>query len=452
MARRSLLSQRQYDVLTWIEKGCPEGVWDDFTYKTTAYALENRGLVSVRKHRGTWTATLTEDGRYYLKHHTYPLSNQRPAPSPTSPTPRHGADPVIEVVPDAVVEAVQSQEGKLTVTNPSAQARQGYITAIRQARQQGLVPDGFSLRYTGRDRGDLIVTLTSLDRTALSQASDLPAVEVPTELSTLHPVVRTLQSRPELIEVSETTWERAMLILQAIAAECDRRGHHISLRDDTHPTFQITIGSNVFRFLLSEEWEYRDVPDPNELDNVKYSWQRVRLNKQKVPSGRLALRLDSGAQHWADRKRWSLADKLPVLFAYLEQEAEKRRHLRQRQEEERQRQKDAWENALQKAQDDFIRHHNSTRLDQQITNWEKATSRRRYAQVLDAYAAGLEDPDTIRQVRYWAWWARQQADHIDPLCSPEELSYRQPDNISSSDLRAFMPAGMSPWSPPGSYR
>ncbi|NWO17047.1 MAG: hypothetical protein HLX46_09515 [Corynebacterium sp.] len=355
-------------------------------------------------------------------------------------------------MPDTVIEAVQSQEGKLTVADPSVQVRQGYITAIRQARQQGLVPDGFSLRYTGRDRGDLIITLTSLDLTTPSQASDLPAVEVPTELGTPHPVIRTLQSHPELIEVSETTRGQAVLILQAIAAECDRRDHHISLRDDTQPTFQITIGSDVFRFLLSEEWEHRYIPDPNELDDVKYSWQRVQLTRQKVPSGRLALSLDSGAQRWADRKRWSLADKLPALFAYLEQEAENRRNLRQRQEEEGQRQRDTWEKALQKAKEDFIRHHNSTRLDQQITNWEKAAARRRYAQALDTYAAGLEDPDIIQQVRYWALWARQEADRIDPLLSLEELAYRQPDTISSLDLRTFMPSGMSPWSPPGSYR
>ena len=452
VARRSLLSPRQYDVLAWIGKGCPEGVWDNFTYKTTAYALENRGLASVNKRHGTWTATLTKDGQYYLDHHAYPPTDKDSGPSATSPGSRHSSTPMMEIVPDAVVEAMQAQEGTLTIPDPSAQVRQGYITAIRQARQRDLVPDGFSLRYTGRARGDLIITLISLDSTVSSQAPDLPAVEVPTELTAPHPVIRALQPRPELIEVSETTRERALLILQGIAAECDRRGHHIGLRDDAQPTFQISIGDDVFRFLLSEEWERRDVPDPDELADVKYSWQRVRLNRKKVPSGRLALSLDAEAQRWADRKRWSLADKLPALFAYLEQEAEARRHLRHRQEEERQRQKAAWEDARQKAKDDFIRHHNSTRLDQQIANWEKAAGRRRYAQALEAYAAQLEDPEAIRQVRYWAWWARQEADSMDPLRSPEELAYRQPDNISSSDLAPFMPAGMSPWSPPGSYR
>jgi hypothetical protein len=61
------LNQRQIDVLRWISEGCPEGRWIDFTYKTTAAALEWRGLVTVSKRGGAWTASILPAGTHYLK-------------------------------------------------------------------------------------------------------------------------------------------------------------------------------------------------------------------------------------------------------------------------------------------------------------------------------------------------------------------------------------------------
>ena len=47
MRRNEPLSTRQVEVLRWIGQGCPEGVWPDFTYKTTTYALAARNLAGV---------------------------------------------------------------------------------------------------------------------------------------------------------------------------------------------------------------------------------------------------------------------------------------------------------------------------------------------------------------------------------------------------------------------
>ena len=78
MARRfARLSGRQLEVLRWAADGCPDGVWQDFSYKTTAYALAGRALVTVNRRRDLWRAAITEDGCYYLEHGTY-----RPAGAP----------------------------------------------------------------------------------------------------------------------------------------------------------------------------------------------------------------------------------------------------------------------------------------------------------------------------------------------------------------------------------
>jgi hypothetical protein len=70
--RRSAFNEGQINVLRWIADGCPDGVMEGYTYKTTALALETRRLVTVSKKGGVWRAEATDAGRYYLAHGTYP--------------------------------------------------------------------------------------------------------------------------------------------------------------------------------------------------------------------------------------------------------------------------------------------------------------------------------------------------------------------------------------------
>ena len=70
--RRAKLNTRQLEVLKWIADGCPDGVMEDFTYKTTAVALQSRGLVTVRRTKDGWTALITPAGEHYLGHGDYP--------------------------------------------------------------------------------------------------------------------------------------------------------------------------------------------------------------------------------------------------------------------------------------------------------------------------------------------------------------------------------------------
>lgn len=72
MRRNEPLTVRQVEVLQWIGEGCQDGVWRDFTYKTTTYALASRGLVAVDRRRKQWSATLTDEGQFYLAHGQLP--------------------------------------------------------------------------------------------------------------------------------------------------------------------------------------------------------------------------------------------------------------------------------------------------------------------------------------------------------------------------------------------
>lgn len=70
--RAAPVNARQLEVLQWIADGCPDGVMKDYTYKTTAVALQGRRLVTVTRKRGGWRAQLTAAGSYYLEHSRYP--------------------------------------------------------------------------------------------------------------------------------------------------------------------------------------------------------------------------------------------------------------------------------------------------------------------------------------------------------------------------------------------
>ena len=58
--------------------------------------------------------------------------------------------------------------------------------------------------------------------------------------------------------------------------------------------FQVSIGEDRYCFTLSEELERREVLDPEKLAAARYAWQRVPSSVQRVPSGRLVLRLQDG--------------------------------------------------------------------------------------------------------------------------------------------------------------
>ncbi|BAS11748.1 hypothetical protein AHiyo8_00510 [Arthrobacter sp. Hiyo8] len=163
-------------------------------------------------------------------------------------------------------------------------------------------------------------------------------------------------------------------MLQAIADECGRRGYEFSLRPNNNPTFQISVEGIATGFSMFEEYENRPVMNEDELKEAKYDWQRVRSTVQKVRSGKLVIR--TGSRHspvsWADRKRWSLADRLPGLFAYVEQSTVETIEQCTRKEREHIERRQAWEQALERARQLHVTDLNRRRLDDQLAASRRA--------------------------------------------------------------------------------
>lgn len=403
---REPLTYRQSRVLAWVADGCPAGVWDDHTYKRSVYALADRGLVTVDRRRDSWSAQVTDDGRYYLEHRQYRTAPTRHK-SGGSASRGKGRNTEAEVAPADLLAALESEDGVLTVSDPAPAVRASYRRAISRLTVEGAVPDGYVLHHTGRDRGDLVIRL--LPREDDATRKDRPApVPIPDSLASAHAAVRALRDeRPELLDVTAPSRPRALLVLQATA-------------------------------------------DEDELAEAKYPWQRVRSTVQKVPSGRLVVRTGPSYSpaFWADRKRWSLADRLPDLFDHVEQTAQETIERQARQERERKERRQEWEQAKIQARRLYVEDLNRRRLDDQLTGMRRAEDLRRYAEAIDRQAGGMDDAGRALLARQWAQWARTEADRVDPLLDPENLAWVEPEQVRESDLDAFMPRGMSVWRPP----
>jgi hypothetical protein len=182
------------------------------------------------------------------------------------------------------------------------------------------------------------------------------------------------------------------------------------------------------------------VPTSDELaEKTVYSWQRVRPQPTTLPSGKIALSVgDDGPyrahRRWADRKRWSVEDRLGDVLATVELQAQEKEQRRRVEEEEQQQRHRAWEQAMARVRRRFHDDRRTKLLNEQVEAWELAERIRKFSRA--ARDSGHADGD-------WLDWADAHADEIDPTTGfatgPEEIE-PQPE-----DLRPYL----GRWSPYG---
>jgi hypothetical protein len=61
------LSVAQVDLLSWVSGGCEDRVYEGNSYRVSARALHNRGLIRVEGRGPAWTAKITAEGTRLLK-------------------------------------------------------------------------------------------------------------------------------------------------------------------------------------------------------------------------------------------------------------------------------------------------------------------------------------------------------------------------------------------------
>jgi hypothetical protein len=456
VARRfAPLSLWQLEVLQWIGDGCPERSWPNTSYKLTANALAERQLVTVSRRGGTWQVAITNEGRFYLDRGSYrPVDPEHRTRHRVQAGTKTKRERSVSILPQTLLAELQASGGTIKLSELSPAMRGAYRSAISRAITERLVPNGYCIRHSGRDGGDLVIRLVS-DQERAARLEPLPPICIPMTLRGAHPDVLELRDDASgRLEVSDELRDRALRVLQAIADECERRGYDFAVPNEASATCQVAIGADQFPLWLYEEHQARDVPDPEQLAAAKYLWQRIPAVTAELPTGRLAIRLEfeSGYQtrtrSWADRQRWTLDDKLPAMFRDIAAIAADQAAARERLEAARLQRGRDWDDAVERARRAYVRHLNRDRLQKQITHLAEAEAIRAYCSRLDQLAEDCADPERATQIRAWSVWAREEAERTDPLNKPDKLAYRDPADIRSSDIEPFMPRGMSPWRRP----
>ena len=380
-----MLNAAQQAVLQWIADGCPAGVMEGYEHRISAAALRTRGLVRISGHGKTWRAEITTAGRSYLAHRppVEPRKRARRGEPAVESTPGPGTRPKPKAPrplspTDQLVADLLAAGGVLRVPRRRAVGEPDYEQRAIAAQRFGKVPPGKRLR-TSYERDQIEIRIEDAPPGTEVEARPVP---VPSRVSRLHPVASQFRDRTEYHEVSRKQIGRCTRIVHALATEVDRRGYAISNVTKTLEGYRgerwsgsrdghlvITIRSHDYDLRVSEEkvslrgdWERERRRRAEDRFNHFYSHTPLEPF-DKDGTGRLTITVDSGysregrSASWADRKSWTLEDKLGELLRELEIRAAEDDHRdaeAQRAAEERQRR---WELEMERAKERFHQAH-----------------------------------------------------------------------------------------------
>jgi hypothetical protein len=425
------VNDRQLALLRRIADGVVPVTSHEYHLATTVYALRNRGLVATtRTDGGGWTASITDEGRYYIAHGHYPADPEATVTERSKMTESDRKPPGISG--DDLIQQLVDAGGSLRIPDPEPAVRASWRRAIHAAANGGKLPAGMRLWHIGRDKGDLVVRLVvrrALETTARQKA---PPIPVPERLIRPHEIVARIKelSKPKPrpsgldrlytssrdlrrgLDVSRPSLGRALRILQALITEAERRRYGAHLDDRTGDSrVCITVKGHQFAVSIREKHGVLRVVLPSEY---------------------------SGRRLWSDGVRAAVEDKLGDVLSNIEaraEEAEQRRLEREREEEERRR---AWEKEMERARRRFAEDQRAAFLQDQVTAWRLAADIRSFCSAARRAAGHSEEAKT------WLAWATNHADAIDPLS--EAVVVPQSREPSPDELRPYL-RGWNPYGP-----
>jgi hypothetical protein len=295
----------------------------------TAAALEKRGLIKrTWRSSGPPVAVVTADGRYYLKHGKHPREVQA-----TKERLEKDADESARAPADGVelISRLRSASGKITVPDPAPQTRGRWRAAYYDALHHGHVPEGYKLRWSGRQRGDCVFALVDEEAEKAAQPPPMPAVDVPASVGRPHRLVRATRKalgrsrtvvdtrgKPEVIPLylSRPLVDRALRIMHALLTEAENHGHAVETRTDldhgeaVHMLAIVVHGRAFPLALIERTTKVPYEPTPQEIRRQQRSpWTRPPTYDEKF-DGRLAIGAPAGSRYehaypYSDGARWS---------------------------------------------------------------------------------------------------------------------------------------------------
>lgn len=455
---------------------------DDFSYKLSAAALQNRRLATLHGRGRAWSASVTDAGTYYLKHGEYPpghSASRTANGSSASATdePSAAQTPAISVkAAEALAEAKElirtlSAEGTVELRDPVESTRALYRRLLHACREHHLVPTGFELRFTGRDAGDIVIAL--VDGSTKAESDWLRIRTTARRITTNVDALRAaLQSNPRVLAVSDELRPRAIEFAVALAHELRahdlRLGVNVKLK--TPKLFIQVDGQRRDVHVLEVQ---KDVPHVRTRDEDREArrnpWKSFPLI-DSVPSGVLRVTVartgwdknyKRNQEHWSDKPKTPLERQArPIAREIkagvvndnderdrrLQVQAEQLEALDRKRAEERR----VWEAIRQaayaKAQEQLRR----AVVAEMYDAWVEASEVRRFAYVLKSSIPPAE-AGKWEMVRTWTEWAAKHADALDPATNLELVNAVDFEvEPTDDDLRPFM-EGWHPSAPRKDY-
>jgi hypothetical protein len=260
------------------------------------------------------------------------------------------------------------------------------------------------------------------------QQTDL-IVKVPKTLAHPHPLVARTASafksaRPEndgrvaargegvlAITVSPESSSRALLAMDTLTKEVERRGHRVEVSSDRARATMVVVGSERIEVSLRER--LLQVKRPQ--GDSSHSLWSSRFDYQ--PSGRFTFAIHGMSftgvrQTWSDGRRKRIEDKLGSVVLGLEEASRVAREERLRREDaerraEEERRLAAAERARREAEARRV-----AELRDQALLWEEADRLRRFLAAVETRVREGAGDDRTRE---WLAWAKRVAEDLDPI-------------------------------------
>lgn len=440
MAQRKTLSQAQLDLLQWVDEGCPGGVYEGFDHRISAAALRRRGLVQTSGHGGKWEVRITAAGREYLR------TSKEPGAAP----PRQANISVTE----KLVRDVQAAGGVLRLKQERGPGSVDWEGRVRATIQLGRVPAGKRLICRRRD-DECEIRLEDLAPGLEPRPMGVP---VPERVARYHPVVKRFRRDAEHLEVSRAQLGRASRILQALVTAAGRRGWvvaNVRAAKGAQPSTRAWTAARRGHLLVSVGDFSQAVRIREEGLPSRARWRGKLLDSRfragethKEPideyeekaTGRLVINLvpSFGGRMWADRKSWTLEEKLPEVIQEIEISAEVDLHRREEAERAGERRRHEWEAAMTAAERRYLDAWRADRLIRRVESWRQVEEIKAYCDAVEA----RYPPDRNPKAADWIGWARCHIERIDPLAKEPSMP-ADPENVRGEDLRPYL----GHWSP-----
>jgi|GEM_PF-3491566 len=472
-ARGVPLNSIQLEVLQWVSDGCPPGIYEDWSHRISARALDSRRLIRVSGHGSGWAASIEPDGVYYLEHGEYPTeevlhpappppvappilissapgtaSNQPPEPAPQESRTQIRKPGVTERFVEELVDA-----GSAGVEIPMDKIHL-LRRRVANAESSGRIPEGMQIAVHPFRHGD--------EHGAHVRLQHLPRWFRQVQRSRRRGIAEHSAPAAELdgsekFQVQGKARERALRLVDALVKGGESEG--IAVRaalavriDDGRRYVEVhrdevvfSVGTDVIRaWFVQKTLQVQHEPTLRELARARRGY--LFPDFDDVPDENLTFMLDDRsvnmwASSWADSDEQRLEQMLPrileeVLFRV--DAAVARRAAESRREEARARalelRREEWDRAREDAVDAFQRQFLITRMLDQAVAWQQAVLLQNYADAVRRHAQDQKDTEYTAAMD-WAEQIESHADHINPL--PASTAPTPPEP-TKKDLGPFM--------------